>query len=126
MDWCVLDSFTYFGETNKVKPYVNELRIGVMTALIITTKPLDEPSLLDQAIIRTAGKILSKANKIAFFYSFAPTETWKEVAEFYKDHFDKDIKPETVKRYAADAATRIIKNADSAGELKKWLSQYPK
>ncbi len=104
--------------------YRSEVKIGVLMAL-----GLSDPFLvanitaLDVALIKSAGKVLTKAETLVFFYLWHCSATWNNVQNEL-DKIGKALASETIKGYARDAKNRLSKDGKDSEPLQKWYATY--
>jgi len=113
------------GKTPKVQDYRAHLKVGVLEARgVLDKRLLSTTTELDTTIPKLAARVLSKSERIIFYYAFVCTSTFKEIRELLLKVLEKEYKLDTVETYARDAASKIIEAAQGSRELDEWQAKF--
>ncbi len=105
--------------------FVTRIRATTLMARgIAEPRLLNTPTELDRAIIKLAGRILPKSEKIVFFFAYGCTPTVDDIAEFLYQHLKKDYEPQTIQEYLKEAHHRIHAEASTSLELNEWQTKF--
>lgn len=108
-----------------MREYVNELKATTLLARgIADDRLLEGTTELDQAIIKLAGRVLQKSEKLVFFFTYICKPTWDDILELLHTHLKKEYKLQTVKDYATSAYDKITSAAKTAPELNEWQTKF--
>ncbi len=82
------------------------------------------PTELDQAIIKLAGRVLPKSERIVFFIAYNCRQTPDDILLHIHRLFKKEYTLETLDKYIRDSRKRISDAAGDAKELFEWRMKF--
>ena len=93
--------------------YKNQLRVEVN----LRKGTIAEPDLnqtsgyesdLDKEIIACASRNIKGQNLMTFFWAYHCLNSWEDIQMKFFTHLNRELEVSTIKRYAQDAAKRIV------------------
>ncbi|MDH5649900.1 MAG: hypothetical protein OEY67_09630 [Gammaproteobacteria bacterium] len=104
-----------------MEAFRRSIKIAVLSSRgIVDDELVEKSSELDKAIAKLAGRSLSKALLLVFYYAYHCHKSWEEIAQILYDRHDKEYSVKTLMDYGSKIERIIGALAESSKEIQAW------